>query len=94
MDPLDGDSSRTALDQTGPLLEVPVDSNLVLGFMHGIGVGIASPSERGTCPEGLVSPSEGSVDDVFSITDGGDEPSIIPIDRELLPLQTVRSMNY
>lgn len=45
MNPFDGDSSRTTLDQTGPLLEVPVDSNLVLGFLHGIGVGIASPSE-------------------------------------------------
>jgi hypothetical protein len=81
MNPLDGDASRTALDQTGPLLEVSVDSNLVLGFLHGIGVGIAGPSERGTGPEGLVSPSERSVDDVFSITHSGDEPSIIPIDR-------------
>jgi hypothetical protein len=30
MDPLNGDPGGTALDQTGPLLEVSVDSNLVL----------------------------------------------------------------
>jgi hypothetical protein len=94
MDPFDGDSRRTALDQTGPLLEVSVDSNLVLGFLHGIGVGIASPSERSTGPEGLVSPSKRSVDDIFSITDGGDEPSIISIDRQLLLSRIVWSTSY
>lgn len=73
---LDRDAGGTALDQAGPLLEVPEDADLVLGFLNGVGIGIASPGERGTASERLVSPSQRGVDDVFSISHSGNESSV------------------
>jgi len=65
--------TASRLDETSSLLEVPVDSHARLSLLNGVGVGIESPSERGSGSEGFVSPGERGVDDVLSVSTDGDE---------------------
>lgn len=75
MNRIDDNPGRPSLDESLPLLEVPVYADLVLAFLRGVGVRVGSPGKGGTGSESFVTPGEGGVDDVFSVTNGRHEPA-------------------
>lgn len=64
------------VDETSSFLEVSVDFHFGSCFSNGIGVRVGRPSKADTRSEGLVSPRERGVNDVFSISTDRDESDI------------------
>jgi hypothetical protein len=75
MNTLDCPGTRR-LDESGTFFESSKDSNLGFPFLHSIGVGVAGPGKRGSGTESLVSPGEGSVDDILAVSADGDKSAV------------------
>lgn len=75
MDPLHRKAPGT-FDESWSFLQVPVDFHLGFAFLHGVGVGVGSPSERGPAAECSVPPSQCGVNDIFAVSTDGDESAV------------------